>query len=137
MSFEEVKSITKSSIREAIGAELEGLTTNEVNKKLGESIEKLANGIMIGFSTPVSVLGARSITEQHTINVKATYEKRPIGGILTIKVEVVPVFSGIGSASRPIAIKELSQAVDNLDEDSLGSIISELSHKLGEEYAAK
>jgi hypothetical protein len=137
MSFDEVKAITESSIRAAVGTQLAGVTADEVNKKLGPTLEKFEKGEAIGFSMSVSGYAAHSITEQHMMNVKVSYEARPIGGILTVRVELVPVFSGIGSASRPIAVRELSQAVDYLDEDMLGPIVSELSHELGSEYAGK
>jgi len=71
------------------------------------------------------------------MNVRVNYEKRPVGGILTVRVELVPNFCGIGSASRPIAYREHAQALDNLQEDMIGAIVSDLSHQLGDRYAAQ
>src|SRR5579883_898684 len=135
MSFEEVRSITQSSVREAVSNQLKDITSQAVNSKLAGNFESLVSGTTIGFSAPVAGLAAHSITEQYSMNVNVHYEQRPIGGILTIKVELVPVFSGIGSASRPIAQREMSQAIDNLDEDALGDIVADLTHQLGADYA--
>ena len=137
MSFEEVKSITQSSIRESVGSQLNGITPNDVTVKLAGSTEKLLQGETVAISTNLISVGAHSLTQQHIFQARVNYERRPIGGILTIKVALVPLFSGIGSASRPIALKTVSTAVENLDETTLATIISDLSHQLGSEYAAK
>ncbi|MDP4198737.1 MAG: hypothetical protein Q8922_02075 [Bacteroidota bacterium] len=137
ISFEKVRSITESSLREAIGSQLNSVTPEEIGKKLSGGYEALKQGQTISFNAPVAALAARTITEQHIMQVRVAYEPRPIGGILTIKVELVPLFSGIGSASRPIAYREISEAVDNLDEDGLGDLVAGLTHQLGAEYAVK
>jgi len=137
MSFDRVRSITTGAIKEAIGTQLGNVNAESVAKQLSGSYEALRAGATVGFHSPVSSLASHSITEQHVMQVKVGYEPRPIGGILTVRVELVPVFAGIGSASRPIVVREVSQAVDNFDEDGLGDMVADLSHQIGTEYAAK
>jgi len=137
MSFEDLKAITESSIREAVGSQLKSVNAEEVNRKLAGSFDALVGGKAVSFSAPVSGLAAHTVTEQHSMNVQVRYESRPIGGILTVRVELVPVFCGIGSASRSIAFREMSQALDNLEEDGVGEVVAELSHQLGSDYASK
>ncbi len=137
MSFAEVKSITENSVRQAVSNQLMAISTQDVNSRLAGTFDDMVKGHTVGFSSPVSGLAARSINEQYSMNVSVHYEARPIGGILTIKVELVPVFTGIGSASRPVAYREMSQAIDNLEEDALGDVVSDLTHQLGADYAAK
>jgi hypothetical protein len=137
MSFDRVRSITTGAVREAIGNQLGAISAEDIAKKLEGSFDALRNGSTVGFHTTVSSLANHSITEQHVMQVKVAYEPRPIGGILTVRVELVPVFAGIGSASRPTAVREVSQAVDNFDEDAIGEMVAGLSHEIGQEYAAK
>src|ERR1035437_8197351 len=137
MSFETVRAITQSSLREAIGLQLNNITAAEIADKLRGGYETLKQGQTIGFNAPVAALATRAITEQHIMQVMVGYQPRPIGGILTIKVALVPLFCGIGAACRPIAVREVSEAVDNLDEDGLGEVVAGLAHQLGSVYAAK
>src|ERR1041385_7591999 len=71
-------------------------------KKLEGSFDALRNGSPVGFHTAVSSLASHTITEQHIMQVKVGYEPRPIGGILTVRVELVPVFAGIRSEDRRV-----------------------------------
>jgi len=80
---------------------------------------------------------ARNIVEHHTMNVKVGYEPRPIGGILSVRVELVPVFCGIGTASRSIAIRDIAQAVDDFDQDVVNNTIEKLTKDLSAEYSVK
>lgn len=137
MSFEKVRSITQSSLREAISLQLRSITASAIGENLRGGYEALKQGQSINFDAPVAALASHSITEQHIMQVTVAYQPRPIGGILSIKVELVPLFCGIGSACRPIALREVSEAVDNLDEDGLGEIVAGLTHQLGAEYAAR
>ena len=137
MSFAEVKAITESSVREAISDHLRGITASEMTDRITNSFRDITGGNPVSFSAPISGLSGHSITEQYSMNVTVHYEPRPIGGILSIRVELLPVFCGIGSASRPAAYRELSRAVDDLDEDALGEAVSSLTHDLGEEYATR
>lgn len=137
MSFDRVRSITQGALREAISTQLGSISAEDMAKKLSGSYEALRAGSTVAFHTAVTSLASHTITEQHVMQVKVAYEPRPIGGILTVRVELVPVFAGIGSASRPIAVREISQAVDNFDEDALGDIVADLSHQIGHDYAVK
>jgi hypothetical protein len=137
MSFDEVKAITQGSVRDIVGQQLGSVTAEAINAKLAGKFQTIASGHEVSFTQLASSGAAHSITEQHTVQVNVKYEARPIGGILTVKVELVPLFNGIGSASRPVALKTISTSVDNLEEDALGMIVSDLMHQLGSEYAAK
>ncbi len=137
MSFDEVRSITQGSVREIVGQQLGSVTAAQIASQLEGKFDLLTSGQSVSFSQSVSSAAAHSVTEQHTVQVIVKYESRPIGGILTVKVQLVPLFNGIGAASRPIALKTVSTSVENLEEDALGGIISDLTHQLGAEYAAK
>jgi hypothetical protein len=80
---------------------------------------------------------AHSILSQNRIEVKVQYDPRPIGGILNIRLELMPIFSGIGITNRPIAVKVDAEAIDNLTEDQLSTIIDHLSQKLAAEVQSK
>ena len=137
MSFDAVKSITQGSVREFVGEQLGTMNQSAIQSKINAEYEKLASGQPVSFGASIAGLAAHSVTEQHAMHVSLKYDARPIGGILTIRVELVPVFSGIGAASRPTALKTITQAVDRLDEESLGTIVSGLIHQMGSDYAAK
>src|SRR4051812_15089176 len=64
MSFEQMKAITQSSIREAVSNQLKNITSEEVNARLSGSFDALAGGKAVSFASQVSGLAAHSITEQ-------------------------------------------------------------------------
>ncbi len=75
--------------------------------------------------------------EQQSVNVHVTYDARPVGGILNIRVELVPVFGGIGAAVRPTISREFAQAVDDFDDDFISSTITKLTDELATQLAVK
>jgi hypothetical protein len=137
MSLEEIVSITNSSVREEIAEGLANISLQMINSKMDGTLDRLILGSIVSFSTPLTSAKARNIVEHHTMNVKVGYEPRPIGGILSVRVELVPVFCGIGTASRPIAIRDIAQAVDDFDQDVVNNTIEKLTKDLSAEYSIK
>ena len=135
MSFEQLLSITKSSVRENIARSLSKVAGDLVNNQVAEVAGELRTGRAVNFSAIINA--KENITEQHSINVRASYEARPIGGILNIRVELVPIFDGIGSASRPAISREFTEAIDSFDDDVVSQTVTRLTHELAAEYAAR
>jgi hypothetical protein len=137
MSLAEVEAMTESSFQQTISNDLQRVTADEVDGELIGLFDDLAAGKTVSFASRLTGPPGHSMTEQYSMNVVLLYQRRPIGGILMVKVELVPPFCGLGSAIRPIAIRKTAEAVDNLEPDDLGEIVSRLSHQLGTDYAAK
>ena len=137
MSFDEVKAITESSIREAVSRQLKTVSAEDVNSRLAGTFDALVSGKTVSFAAPMSGVAAHTVTEQRTMNVRIDFEKRPVGGILTVRAELVPNFCGIGAASRCIAYREHSEALDNLEPEHIGAVVADLCAELGNDYASK
>lgn len=135
MGVQQVQTIQTDAMRDRIAASIATATTNIV---AGSSIDyaELAEKHVVRFT---AAAGGESlpVIEQHLLNVVVKYDARPIGGILTVRVELVPAFGGIGTACRPIVSKQFSRAVDNLDDEAIASTIKELTTSLGQQYASK
>ena len=135
MSFEQVISITRSSVRENVASSLAKVTDDLIKDHVSGASEVLRTGGTVSFAATVNA--KESIIEQHSVNVHVSYDARPIGGILNISVELVPVFGGIGSASRPVLRREFAEAVDNFDDDAVSETIGRLTRELAAEYVAE
>ena len=135
MGFEQLLAITKSSVRENIARSLSKVTGNLVKNEVAGTADELRTGRTLHFAALVNE--KEPVVEQRSINVCITYEARPIGGIMNIRVELVPIFGGIGSASRPVISREFVEAVDNFDEDAISQTIARFTHELAAEYTAK
>jgi hypothetical protein len=109
-------------------------TSKLVSDHANGSTELLRAGSVLELSTTMG--GVHSALEQHSINVQVTYDARPVGGILNIRVELVPVFGGIGSAVRPTISREFAEAVENFDDDFISETIMKLTNDLAAELAA-
>jgi len=137
MSFEEVQAITQSAIRQAISGQLEQITADEVNAQITSRLEELARGRAVSFGRKLASCSRQSISGQFSMNVVLHYRRRPLGGILIVRVELAPAFCGLETAIRPIAVREAAEAVDNLDPDEIAETVSRLSYQLGIDYASK
>lgn len=137
LSLADVEKMTERSFRQTISNDLKRVTADEVDSEIIDRFDDLAAGITVSFASHLAASPGNSSTEQYSMNVVLQYHRRPIGGILTVKVELVPSFCGLGSAIRPIAVRETAEALDNLEPDGLGEIVSRLSHQLGIDYATK
>ncbi len=104
--------------------------TSEVSTQLSE----ISNGVAKSFST--SLLKGADVMDQRSITLKVTYEPRPIGGILNIRVDLVPVFAGIGGASRPAATRSTAMAVETVTQDAIQEIVNRLSAEIAGEFQA-
>lgn len=97
--------------------------------------EKLRAGQVIDITTMIDT--ENNVASWHSVNVKASYDARPIGGILNIRVGLAPVFGGIGSAIRSVNFREFAEAINEFDDNFIVQTISRLTKELGEEYASR
>ncbi len=124
----------KTSQRSLMADSMQVATERLMSDHAAGSTELLRSGSVLELSTTMG--GIHSALEQHSINVHVTYDARPVGGILNIRVELVPVFGGIGSAVRPTVSREFAQAVDNFDDDFISETIMKLTNDLATELAS-
>ncbi len=125
----------RTSAREVTISGLKDAIEKMVAEHANGSTDILRSGQSIHLVADINDnLGA---TERHSVNVQISYDARPVGGILNIRVELVPDFGGIGSAVRPAASREFAQAVDSFDDDFIGQTITNLTNELAAEFAAK
>lgn len=134
MGIQQVQSLELSALRDRVTASLAAVTANIETTTLVD-IEELVRKGTVHFTTPANAAGP--VTEQHLLNVTVRYDARPIGGILTVKSDLVPVFSGIGTACRPTVSNQFSEAVDNLDDDTIADAIRHLTAQVQKQYAAR
>jgi len=135
MSFQKVVSLSRAAERETIANTLPTLTADLVAQHVSGATELLRSGQVLDISASTGT--DQNAMQQRSINVHVSYDARPVGGILSVRVELVPVFGGIGSAVRPMISREFAQAVNDFDDDFIGQTISQLSAELSAEYAAK
>jgi hypothetical protein len=109
-------------------------TTRLVANRSNGSTELLKTGNVLELTTTMG--GVHSALEQHSVNVHVTYDARPVGGILNIRVELVPVFGGIGSAVRPTISRQFAEAVEYFDDDFIAQTILKLTNDLASELAS-
>ena len=77
---------------------------------------------------------SQHLLEEHAVRIYMQYDPRPIGGILTVRADLVPAFAGIGESARPIKTETVTQAVENMTEEQVEGIAQSLIGMLGEEY---
>jgi hypothetical protein len=123
----------RASQRSLMADSMQAATSKLVSDHANGSTELLRAGSVLELSTTMG--GVHSALEQHSINVHVTYDARPVGGILNIRVELVPVFGGIGSAVRPTISREFAEAVENFDDDFISETIMKLTNDLAAELA--
>jgi hypothetical protein len=124
----------RASQRSRMADSMTATTLKLVSDHANGSTELLRAGSVLELSTTMG--GIHSALEQHSINVHVTYDARPVGGILNIRVELVPVFGGIGSAVRPTISREFAEAVENFDDDFISETIMKLTNDLAVELAS-
>jgi hypothetical protein len=136
MSSEEVQNISQSSTRVEISAALQHLDLSAYADTVANVVANVMHGGTQNFCTTIAT-GSKSLTDQNTLNVSVKYDPRPVGGILSIRVEVVPLFAGIGTPMRAIASRELAQAVDQFDEEMVTKTVQQLTNELSAQIAMK
>lgn len=133
MSINTVREITRTAVSNGT-SELAALipdATHAFSAQLGSQMTQIANGATKSFNT--GVLKSSNVLDRRSLTMKVSYDPRPIGGILTVRVDLVPVFNGIGGATRATATRTAAMSVDNLDEKTINDIVSRLSAEMANE----
>lgn len=94
---------------------------------------RLENGA-IKISMPVTK-NVQALIDEETLNVKISYDARPIGGILNVQVSMTPSFRGVGVATRPTISRSTAIAVDELNDATVQKLVRELTLELQAELA--
>jgi hypothetical protein len=126
-----IQPLSKTYKRGIIPDSLVQATERLVSNQSNGSTELLRSGKVLDLSTTMS--GGTGLFDRESINVHVAYNARPVGGILNIRVELVPVFGGIGSAVRPTISRDFAQAVDDFDDDFITQTILKLTVDLSSE----
>lgn len=134
MGIQQVQSLELSALRDRVTAGLTQATATLETSKLVDIYELAHNGT-VHFITSANTTGP--VTEQHLLNVVVRYDARPVGGILTVRSDLVPLFSGIGTSCRPTVSNQFSEAVDNLDDAVIADAIRHLTDQVQKQYASK
>lgn len=135
MTTQQVVAMERTAERASLAETISSVTSKMLAEHISGATETLRDGQSLDMSAMTRIEG--SIVDQRSINVHVTYDPRPVGGILNIRVELVPLFAGIGSAVRPTISREFAQAVDDFDDDLISQTITQLSGELAKEYAQK
>jgi hypothetical protein len=107
------------------------ITTDDIAQKISPHFDRLKEGKeeRVFFDLPRDA----SFRSGESLLLTIAYEPRPVGGILRMSANLIAAFSGIGNASRPIASKELAEAIDYLDLDDLAAKATDLILQLRNE----
>jgi len=135
LSASAMESLTRSSISTALVEQSSQLTTlayRTIRVNIASSISDIENGGSRNFVTPLATVNP-SLMSQHSMRVHINFESRPIGGVLTVCVELVPQFSGVGVSNRPLASKMMITAIDSLDAATVSALVLSLSNELNEQ----
>lgn len=127
---------TKSSMPNAASdvvrseaAELRSTADKIASSFSAAAIEKGA----VRVAVPASADGLALVDEEN-LNVKVSYDARPIGGILNIEVSITPSFRGVGVATRPTISRSAARAVDELNDATVQEVVRELTLELQTEF---
>jgi hypothetical protein len=134
LGVQQVQTIELAAMKDRVIANI-ATATASINSASTLSVEDLVQKGTLRVTADAGSTGP--VTEQHLLNVTVHYDARPVGGILTIRADLVPAFSGIGCACRPTVSKVFSQAVDNLDDETIAATIKLLTAQVGQQYAAR
>jgi hypothetical protein len=136
MSAEQVKQISQTSVRDRVALSLREIGNSFYSDAVRGIVDGLGQGGTRTFTAPIPTTSA-SLTMQSSLNVSVKYDRRPLGGVLCIRVDIVPAFSGIGSSTRPIASRQFAQAVDDFDDHFVATTVTRLTNELSSEIATK
>lgn len=127
---------TKSSMPNAASdvvrseaAELRSTADKIASSFSAAALEKRA----VRVAVPASADGLALLDEEN-LNVKVSYDARPIGGILNIEVSITPSFRGVGVATRPTISRSAARAVDELNDATVQEVVRELTLELQTEF---
>jgi hypothetical protein len=138
LSASQVNAITRESVSNSTLEALTNLPKTAVDltaSNLVNSLGTIANGEVVSFCLNLNVAD-RSVIKEQKLNVVINYDGQAIGGILTVKVDLVPVFSGVGVSNRPLASKTFVAAVDQLENTSINDIVTDLSKQIANDFRA-
>jgi hypothetical protein len=96
----------------------------ERNKEFNHQIEQGRVFCFHSATMPSSLLGATSLS------VTISYDKQPIGGVLSIRADLIPLYSGVGVSSRPIVTETYASAVDGFSKAQVRAVVGELVEKI-------
>jgi hypothetical protein len=88
---------------------------------LKQNLELGGSQVFMGVVASLYDLGIRSEMVRESILAKVRvvinilFDPQPIGGILSIRADLIPLYSGIGIGNRPIATESFASAVETLD----------------------
>jgi len=116
---------------------LHEIPTHDLHERVMQSFDTLRRGMPVNIAFTIGDESPRPMRLRFTVRTKMEYEMRPVGGILRIETDLLPMFAGILTSNRPIARHEFSQAVDYIEPDELTDFVYDHIQKLGEEYAQK
>ena len=131
------KPIDEHSARELRSAQLASITVKAITTKMEEPFESLKMGKKTYLTLNIKELSAPSLEGHLRVLVTVEYEARPIGGILRINACIFGGFNGICSAEHPLLSNSWVESVDSIYVNELGTLITNLVHKLGTKYASK
>ncbi len=134
LSFQKVVELSKDAERESIAKSLPSIVQKMVDEQGPGATEILRGGHALNLTSDVAA--GQSVLDQRSLNIQVTYDARPVGGILNVRVELIPAFEGIGSAVRPTVVRQFAQAVNDFDDDLVSNTIVQLTDELASEYAA-
>jgi len=133
----EMLRVIKNATSTALIQEANTLMASQTQQVLTSKVSGVVKDIQAGSekSFTLNMNNNASVAEGHAVKVEVSYDQRPIGGILNVKVELMPKFVGVGVAPRAIAKKTMATAVDNLNDSEVSQIITTLTQELAQEIA--
>lgn len=132
MHLVDVKLIKARSINPVVQAQIEDLSATTEAAMLLITPEALRAGKI---DVAMKTVNAVSLIDEHTINIRVDYEARSVGGILTVGVSMTPSFRGIGISMRPTVSRSIAQAVDELNDVFVKTMVAELTEEIKAEFA--
>ena len=117
--------------------QLHAIPASVVHDRIDAAFDSIKRGKQINMMFVTNEDTTQPMRFRLTVDVLLQYEPRPIGGILRIASNLVPMFTGIYAASRPDASADFAQAVDYIDVDELTCLVAGHIQQLGEQYAVR
>jgi hypothetical protein len=131
------RSIQQLHTTEEVVMQLSTINPDDVRNKIEESFDTVRGGKRACITLNIGEESMRPMRLRLTVEVLVEYEERPIGGILRITADLLPMFTGIYSSLRPLVSNDYAEAVDYLDVDEIANVVHERIQKLGEQYTLR
>ena len=116
-------------------------TSISINQELPKAVDQALSKISVeqvragGSKATVILGGTRSLVDEQAVNVKISFEERPVGGILTVRASMTPSFRGVGVSTRPAISRSVAMAVDEVDQKLINDLVRELTAEITGEFA--